>query len=551
MIKKIINAKTQSVATSAIIISIAALASKFLGLIRDGLVSGYFGTSSLADVYFTAFKIPDFIFNFLIAGGLSIVFLPVFSEYMHKEKEEAWKMVNNVLNVFLFFVILLCLIAFVFAEKMISIAFPGFSGESFKMLVSLTRILLLSPIFFSFSSIFSSILMYFEKFFIYSFAPLIYNFFIILGIIFIAPKYSIYGPAIGAVFGALAHFLIQVPSAIESGYKYKFIFNFKESGIKKIFTLMIPRTIASAGQQINELIITGIASTLAVGSIAVFNYANNIRSLPIGFFSIPLSIAVFPALSKAWAANNDSLFIKELSLSLRRLLFFIIPVSALIFVFRAQIVRLIFGTLGHKGSFDWLATQLTASSVGIFIFGSIGSCMIPILARAFFASKDTKTPTIISLLCIALNIGLLIYFISVLGQGAIFEQALRKIMDLESIKDISVLAIALATAFSSTIQAILLIIFLDKKIKGILCKDNWIFIFKVCIALFFLISSSYAFLRIFEQVFDNKTVAGLFFQTGFSSLAGIGIYLIIGYILKIREANELSNYFSRKFLRKT
>lgn len=176
--------------------------------------------------------------------------------------------------------------------------------------------------------------------------------------------------------------------------------------------------------------------------------------------------------------------------------------------------------------------------------------MIPILARAFFASKDTKTPTIISLVCIFLNIGLLLYFISIFGHNTIFEQIIRKAMDLESIKDISVLSIALSTAISSTIQAALLLFFLEKKKKGLLSKENWNFIFQVCVASFFLVISAYAFLRIFGLIFNNKTVLGLLLQTVSTGFCSIGIYFIIGYILKIKEISELKEYFVKRFAKK-
>jgi len=198
MLSRLINFQTKNITFAAGILFVSSLISDLLGLFSGRLLAGHFGASSNLDIYFAAFRIPDFIYKILISGGVIVAFLPLFSEYFLKDKEEAWKFANNVLNVFAFFLVAISALAAIFAPLLLRIITPGFEAKELASVILLTRILLLSPIFLGLSSIFSGILQYFRKFLIYSLAPVFYNLGIIFGIIFLAPKFGI----LGVVFGA-------------------------------------------------------------------------------------------------------------------------------------------------------------------------------------------------------------------------------------------------------------------------------------------------------------------------------------------------------------
>ncbi len=436
---------SKSITWAVLILGASTLVSRIFGLLRMGLIADYFGRGEQADIYFAAFRIPDFVYNILIAGGVIIAFLPLFSEYYLKDKASAWRFVNNILNVFLFLLIVLSICLFIFTPYLVKLLAPGFSSYAKSATVALTRLMFLSPIFFGLSSIFSGILHYFHRFLIYSLAPIFYNLGIIFGILFLSPRYGIFGVGMGVVLGAFCHLLVQVPAAVKSGFRYRFIFNFRTSSIKRVFRLVLPRMFAAGTQQINLMVITAIASTITTGALAIFTYAQDLHYFPIGIFAMPFALVSFPMLSRAWAQGKKQEFFAKFFSVLRKVLFLIIPASVLIFILRTEIVRLILGTLG-KGRFDQVAVQLTASCLGIFSFGLFASALIPLLARAFFALQDTKTPTLIAIASVCLNIFLSFFFIYLLSDRG----------------EMAILGLPLAFTLAVIFQFLLLLFFLLK-----------------------------------------------------------------------------------------
>ncbi|MDP2967280.1 MAG: murein biosynthesis integral membrane protein MurJ [bacterium] len=461
MIRKIFNFQTKTVTFSALLLSISALISGILGLIRDRLLAGRFGASLELDVYFAAFRVPDFVYNILILGGLIVAFLPLFSEYFSRNKEEAWQMANYVLNAFLIFLISISFILFILTPWLIKWLFPGFGPEHYKLAVPLIRLLFLSPIFFGISNLLSGILQYFNRFFIYGLTPILYNLGIIFGILFLVPYFGIFGVGMGVVFGAFLHMAIQIPTAINCGFSYKFLLDFKYPAIKRIFNLMIPRVFGVAAQQINLIVITAIASTITAGSIAIFSISNNFQSLPIGIIGISFAVAVFPTLSRTWTQNQKKEFLGNFSSIFRQILFFIIPISILIFLLRTQIIEIIYRT----GKFGLENVQLTSACLGIFTFSIFAQSLIPLLSRAFFSFQDTKTPTLITISAVLLNIILSLSFIWLLKFPNTFSNFFIEIFSLLRKENTVVLGLPLAFSISAIFQFILLYFAFKRKTK--------------------------------------------------------------------------------------
>jgi putative peptidoglycan lipid II flippase len=252
---------------------------------------------------------------------------------------------------------------------------PGFSQEQINLAVSLTRILFFSPIFLGLSSIFSGILQYFNRFVIYSLAPIFYNLGIIFGIIFLAPTFGIFGVVLGVIVGAFLHMALQIPSAVRCGFSYETIFNLKDPRIKRVFSLMIPRTFGVAVPQINLMVVTAISSLLPAGALSVFTFANNLQQFPQGLIGIPFAVAVFPALSQAWAGKNKQEFLKKFSDTFKKIIFIAVPLSVLIFIFRIQIINIILST----GRFTADSAALAAGCLGLFSIGFLR----PVFCRWF------------------------------------------------------------------------------------------------------------------------------------------------------------------------
>lgn len=510
-----------TVAGGALIIAFFSFLAKIIALLREKLIAHNFGASELSDIYYSAFRLPDLIFNTLVLGALTSAFIPVFQRVWNKDKKEGLDLSNSLLNLFLLVITILVLIFFIFTPQIMPYITPGFSAWQLESVVSLTRVMLLSLLFFVVSNIIGGILNSFKRFFSFSLAASFYNIGIIIGILFFYPSFGLVGLAYGVVLGAAMHLLVQLPEVIKNGWHYRLFLKF-DSNLKKILKLMVPRTIGLAAGQINLLVITMIASTLSAGSIAVFNYANNLQSLPVSLFAVSLAVAVFPTFTQAANEKDDVLFNKNFSASFRRILFLLIPISMFIVVLRAQIVRVILGS----GAFDWDNTSQTAQTLGFFAMSIFAQGLIPLLARSFYAYEDTKTPMAISILSIAVNIFLSFVLSEPFG----------------------VFGLAIAFSISSILNMFLLYVFLHFKIKGI--DDYQIYNSLSKILINSILSSAIVYLSLyfFDVFLDTHTFWGIFLQGLFAGLLGLISYVLLGILLKLDEVKIVQKLLTRSYL---
>jgi putative peptidoglycan lipid II flippase len=517
---------SRSVLSAAFVITLAGLASRFLGLIRDRLLASSFGAGDTLDVYYAAFRIPDLIYNLLILGALSSALIPVFISLISQDREkEAWGLINGIMNILFFSVILISVIFFLFTPFIMQWLTPGFSPEKMAAVVSFTRIMFLSPIFLGISGIFGGILTSFRRFLVYSIAPVFYNIGIIIGVIFLTRILGTIGLAWGVVLGSFFHMLIQYPAAKKLGFRHSWMFfqSWKNAQVRKVFRLMLPRTLGIAVSQINFLVITIFASTLTSGSLAVFTFAQNLQSVPLGLFGISFAIAVFPLLSSLAAKEEKANFIKTFSVTLRQVIFFVIPLSAFIFVLRAQIVRVVLGS----GKFDWEDTILTFQCLGIFAFSLFAQSAIPLFTRAFFSFHDTKTPFYIALVSEAINISLVIFLI----------------------EKMAVIGLALAFSIGSVIQALILFFVLRKKYAIRDDKNIIRSLAKIITASFFFALTIQIFKNLTDHWVDIDTFLGIFIQLSVSSICGLAIFILSCYLLKLEEFFNFKDSLTKRIFK--
>lgn len=531
MIKGIFHSKTKTIAFAAVILSGSAFISRLLGLYRDRLLAGSFGAGEQLDIYFAAFRIPDFVFAIIVMGGISSVFVPIFSKYFHDNEEAAWRLASNVLNSFLLLLVFICGFLAIATPWLIGLIAPGFDSQQKELAISLTRIMFLSPVLFGLSSVFSAILHYFDRFLAYALAPIMYNLGIIFGIVFLYPLFGLMGLVYGVILGAALHLLIQIPAALSTGFRYLPFVDLKSLGLQNIFKLMLPRMIGSAGYQINLIIITAIASTLVTGSIAIFTFANNLQYFPVGIVGASFAIAAFPTMSRAWVNGTREKFIEHFSDSFRQIFFLIIPASVIIFFLRAQIVRLILGT----GEFGWTDTRLTAASLGIFCFALFAASSVPFLARVFYSFQNTKIPVIIGLTTVGLNVVLSFIFVNLLSFESSFRLFLAAFLKLQDIAHIEVVALPLALSVSVIFQFILLVLFLRRKIGRIRLLEFYYSLKKIFLASIFSGLSTYLALQATIFFVRTDNFAGIFTQTFIAAAVGFVVYVCAAYLLKIKE----------------
>lgn len=520
MLKRLFSGQSKTITAAAIILGAASLVSRLLGILRDRVLAGEFGAGVELDMYYTAFRVPDLVFNLLVLGALSSGFIPVFTEYL-KNKKKAWELVNISLNALIIVLSLITALLFIISPWLVKLIAPGFSESQQVVTTTLTRIMFLSPILLGISGIFGSVLQSLKSFFIYSLAPILYNIGIIIGALFFVPYLGIYGLAWGVVFGAFMHMIVQIVAVYPFGFRYTFNLDINHKGLKQIVKMMVPRTLGLVVSQFNFLIVTIIGSTLLVGSITIFNFAMNIQSFPLGLFGISFAIAAFPTLSEL--ADKKKQFITTLSTAIRQILFLIIPASALLIILRAQIVRAVLGS----GRFDWEDTILTLHALSIFALSLFAQALILLLVRAFYAQKDSTTPFVIGLISAFANIVLSIMLVEHFG----------------------VIGLAMAFSMSTVLNFIMLALALHYKLGSLNGKKIVVSGYKVVVATFMLSIVAQAAKYPLEQVFGTNTLLGIGLQGGASIIAGTLMFLLISYLIQNEELTIFIESFKKKFVK--
>ena len=539
MVEKIFNSKAKTITFAALLIGCSTLISGLLGILKMRLLAGKFDVAFTLDCYFAAFRIPDLISAIIITGGIIVSFLPLFSEEFQKNEKSAWRLTNNMINISFVILAGISFLIWFFAPYLIDFIVPGFSIDQKELTVDLTRIMFIAPLIFALSAVFSGILQHFDRFFAYSLAPILYNVGIIFGILFFTSFFPedkmIFGVAYGVVFGSLLHLLIQIPPAIKCGFKYQFYFNIRDNQLIKIFYLIIPRMISQASSQINLIVITAIGSLLTAGSVAVFNFANNLYLFPVSIIGVSFAVAAFPSFSRSLVNGNQNEFVSALSLSLRQVILAIVPIGLMCFILRAQIVRVVLGT----GEFGWTETRLTAASLGVFSLGIIFAGITPILIRAFFAFKDTKTPAILSVFSVGINILLSFAFVWIIDKNQLVSLWLSSFLKLGGIDDIRVIGLALAVTVTSIVQLVLLFVFLKRKVKEIPLREIRVSFAKVCIGSLVMVVVTYFSLRVALFFVDLTTFGAVLFQLMFAFTFGALAYVTTLYLLHTKELYSL------------
>ncbi len=393
------------ISQASVLLAFFYLFSRLVGLWRDRVLASRFGASDLLDVYYVSFNLPDLVFNLLVAGAISVAFIPVFIEYQSRKNGEEWKLANNFLNSLLLLTVLFSAALFILAPAVISLLASGFIGPKRDLAILFTRVMLVSPLIFSASVVLGSLLPVFNRFLAYAMAPIMYNLGIIFGAVVLVPTFGPLGLAEGVVLGALLHLLIQVPSIWKTGWRWRGVLQWGERGLAKIFRLALPRAIGLAAGHINWIILNAMATTAGLGAVTIFNLANNLQYLPIALVGISVAIASFPSLSREALQKDKKEFGRRVEKHLNQVVFWAVPFSVLLFFIREEAVRIIL----YSGNFSAVDARLTAKVLGFFLLGVIGQSLVPVLSRSFYALQNTKTPTVIGLASIILNTSLAFY----------------------------------------------------------------------------------------------------------------------------------------------
>ena len=514
-----------NILSAAFVIMVTVLFSRILGLLRDRLLAGRFfgGNEWQLDVYFAAFRLPDMIFQLLVIGALSAAFIPVFSEYLEKNKNEAYLVASSIINIVLTFFILFGLLIFIFAPQLCRLIAPSFSPEKIALMSSLTRIMLFAQAFFCVSNFLTGIIQSNQRFLVPALAPIIYNLGIIFGIIVLTPTFGIYGPTFGVVIGALLHFLVQIPLALKLGFSYiPTSWEFSHPAVREIVRLMLPRTLALAISQIEATVAVFLATSLAAGSLTIFYFAQHLMNLPVGLFGSTIGQAALPTLSQNMAKKDWQEFKKIFLSSFFQIIYLALPASAILLILRVPAVRLAFGAK----NFPWQATILTGKTLAFFTFAIFSQSIIQILVRGFYALHNTKTPLVIGAVGVLINVFLSVLLTFRFGFG--------------------VLGLAAATSVASFLHAVLLFVFLDREVLGFERKSVFIPLFKMSLATLVTAVFLWIPMRVLDRyILDTTRTINLIVLTIVATLVGLGVYVLVSFVLKISELSVLVGLVKR------
>jgi putative peptidoglycan lipid II flippase len=513
----------RKITKSAGIIGLAALVSRILGFIRDIVIAQLFGVYLYAQAFVIAFKLPNLFRDLVGEGATNAALVPVFSEYLAKDKKaEFWELCNILMNLLLVILAAITVFGIIFSPLLVRLIAPGFGADAVKFAttVKLNRLIFPYILLIGLAAYSMGILNSLRHFTIPAFAPCLLNISIIICALIWGE--GIKGLASGVLIGGVLQLAIQVPILYRKGFRFKFTNKFKHPAIKKIGKLMTPRLFSSSIYQLNNFvdsIFGSLAFIVGEGVVAGLYFSYRLIQFPLGIFGNSLAQAILPTLSlQAIDPEDRQKFRETLVFGLRSILFIMIPASIGFMALSKPIINGLFG----GGKFNAYSVEITSGalffySIGLFAYGATR-----ILQCGFFALKDTLTPTIVSGLSLALNVLFnLILMFPLKSNG-----------------------LALATSVSGILSSLVLFYLLDKKIGGMEKRKLGLHAAKVILASLGMAAVCLEALKINPAA--SVHILNRIFNLVVPVVCGIISYILFSLLLGIEQARSLLRLVKKK-----
>lgn len=383
----------------------AFVISNITGLIRQILVSRAFGTGLEIDAFNAAARLPDLLFSLVAGGALASAFIPTFTGFIaREEREDAWQLASAIGNLVSLILVATCALAAILAPQIVRYALYPLVSEidptRFELTVSLLRIMLLSPLIFGISGLLMGILNSHQIFLLPALAPSMYWLGMIFGVVVLAPHWGIHGLAWGAVLGAGMHLGVQLPALRKIGLRYIPTLGLDMPAVRQVGRLMLPRLLGVAVVQINFMVNVILASAQPEGSLTAITLAWAVMTMPQVVIAQSIAIAALPTFSAQVARGHPEEMRASLAATLRGVIFLSLPASLGLIYLRQPIVSLLF----ERGEFTAQSTELVVWALLWYSVGLVGHSVVEILARAFYALHDTKTPVLVGAAAMSLNL---------------------------------------------------------------------------------------------------------------------------------------------------
>lgn len=437
------------IARATLVLMLFFVLSRVTGLAREMVIGARFGTSADYDAYLAAFRVPDLIFQLVAGGALGSAFIPVFAQsWVRGDRASAWLLFSRVLSLVTLILVALAGLAMVFAGPLVrGLIAPGFTPAQQELTAQLMRIMLAGTVVFGASGLVMGALNATQHFLWPAVAPVLYNLAIIGAAWLLAPRWGVFGLALGVVAGSLAHLLVQLPQLGRAGMRFTPGITTRDAGVREVLRLMGPRVLGLLFVQMHFLVNTILASGLRPGSLSALNYAWLLMLLPLGVFAQSVATAIFPTFAAQIAAGNQAAMQRTFSQALRTVLFLVIPSAVGLLVYGGVIVRLLL----ERGAFGPSSTALVATALTFYALGLAGHAALEISVRAFYSLHDTWTPVLVGVAAMALNILLSLWLVRPLDFGGL----------------------ALANSAATSLEAVILLFLLRRRLGGLDEDQLW------------------------------------------------------------------------------
>ena len=393
--------RNRRIARSTLTVMIAFAAAKLISLAQTLIIAGVFGVGSELDAYVAANRIPELIVILISGGALTHAFIPIFSGFLAQgDLDAAWTLSSNLISTIFALALAISAVVFLLTPWLVAnLVAPGFAAETAQITVEMMRILLLSTIIFAVSGIFSGILNSHQHFLLPALAPIMFDIGILAGVLFLLPRIGVHGIAYGAVLGAALHFSIQLPGLIRYRMRWRFELGLRNPQLWRVIRLMLPRIGGLGVFSLNFLVMNNIASRLGVGSVSALDWGWRLMQIPQTLLGTAMGIVIFPTLAALSELNDMTGKRDAMSGALRFILITSIPSAIGLIMLGRPLISLL-----ERGAFDASASALVYSTLSMFTLGLIVHSALEVIARSFYADKDTLTPLYAALGGAAINL---------------------------------------------------------------------------------------------------------------------------------------------------
>lgn len=458
--------KQLTIKFAATLLASSTLISAVLGVYRESILNKlYLETYPVGlDAYTVAFVVPDFMLTILISGALSVTFIPVFNQrYANGNKSSAWKMSSSLINLMAMVMIVVSLLIIIFADPLVRyIVAPGLSEAGTGLAISMMRVIAVNPFLFAIAAVIASIQQSVGRFTFFALSPVIYNIGIVIGALVFTNGITIFGwqlfeggimgVALGVVLGSIMQLVVSSIGLFGLGFDYEFKIFWRNQGFKKVLQLLPSRSLDQGADYINSIVEMNLASRMVEGSIRRYQQATMLHYMPINLIGVAISNAAFPNMTERLSRGETTTFQKDFQSILRVIIWLALPVAAITFFARGYVVNFIY----RGGDF------IIANLLGILVVAIVFRSIYHMLARSFYARQDTRTPLYVSIVAIALNITLAIWFTTQLNMG--------------------VYGLAWAQSIIAVIEVIILFVIISRRFVNPFTREFWHVASKMTIA---------------------------------------------------------------------